>query len=83
MKEVRIHSGIPCYEIEDYFEQVANLLYPGKYIGEKWEVEVKILEEQGFKSFRIPRTCLVFTGEEEAVNTAVHQYRRRFLRGGA
>lgn len=83
MKEVIIDSGIPCYEIEGYFEKVAKPLQPGEYVGVQWEVAVNKLKDQGYKHMRIPRTQLVFKGEDEAVDRAVQQYRRAFLRGGA
>lgn len=83
MKEVVIHSGIPHHEIKDYFEKAATPLPSGKYAGANWEVAVDQLTDQGYKNLRIPRTLLVFQGEEEAVDRAVKQYRRAFLRGGA
>lgn len=83
MKEVIIDSGIPCYEIEDYFEKEATPLHAGKYVGANWEVSVERRKDQGYKHMRIPRTRLVFKGEEGAVDRAVQNYRRAFLRGGA
>ena len=47
MKEVIIDSGIPCYEIEDYFKKEATLLHRGKYVGAQWQVAVNQLEDQG------------------------------------
>ncbi|NBG88582.1 hypothetical protein [Isachenkonia alkalipeptolytica] len=83
MKEVVIYSGIPYYEIKDYFEKAAMWLSPEKYLGEQWQVELEVLEDQGYKNLPIPQTRLTFTGKAEAVDRAVHKYRRAFLRGGA
>ncbi len=83
MKEVVILSGIPYHEIKDYFEKAAKPLCLEKYLGEKWEVALETSKDREYKNIRIPRTRIVFKGEEEAVDTAVQRYRRAFLRGGA
>ncbi len=82
MKEVIIDSGIPYGQMKNYFDEVAKPLSPQQYQGEKWEVVLKKIEDQGHKTVPIPRTLVTFKGEDEAVEKAVHNYRMEFLQGG-
>ncbi len=83
MKELVICSGIPYDQIRDYFDKAATAVSSEKYVGERWQVELRALCRGSYENLPIPETRLRFTGEEEAVDRAVHRYRRAFLRGGA
>lgn len=83
MKEVVIDSGIPSHEIKKYFKKRTRIYGDNRFIGEGWEVAMEILGDQGYKNLPLPRTRLVFKGEEKSVILAVQEYRRAFLRGGA
>lgn len=83
MKEVVIDSGIPFYEIKNYFEKRAKPSDGKRFLGDRWAVSLEALEDPGYKNLKIPKTRLIFQGEADAVDTAVKRYRRAFLRGGA
>lgn len=82
MKTKVIDSGIPYNQIQEYFEKEATALSSKKYRGEGWEVELESLPPGGYKNLPIPRTRLMFTGDDRGVEEGVRRYRRAFLRGG-
>jgi hypothetical protein len=54
----------------------------GKFIGEKWEVEVCEEDTIAIGSLNLPTTTVVFSCEEELFEPMIYAFRLKFLSAG-
>lgn len=82
MFRYEIDSGIAYNEIIDYFKDFANRVAEGEFLGKDWRLVVNRREDRKHHAITLPRTQLVFSGEENVVLKVIEAYRKNFMRGG-
>ena len=81
--EMTIDSGININEIIPFFKKMATEIVDERiFIGENWTVEIDALKDRVHGVIRIPRTHILFYGDQEACEALIEDYRKQFMRGG-
>jgi hypothetical protein len=84
MFEYKINSGIPAYEITEFFQALAVTSDEKKriFVGDGWEVRLVELPDDIHRSIIIPRTMVIFRGEQDPCEKLIEIYRKTLMRGG-
>lgn len=80
MTELRIESGVPPRELEEWFMSQAHSRQGNRYYGEGWQVTLRFQPSRRMGALLLPVTILVFAGE--LAETMANKYRLQFLSAG-
>ena len=83
MKQIiQIISGIHLHYLRDYFLSIASSHKDNDYYGEHWHIQLIPQEDQIHGILTLPRTYIIFEGNEDIIKYQVNAYRMMFLSAG-
>jgi len=80
MTELRIESGVPPRELEEWFMSQAHSRQGNRYFGEGWQVTLRFQPSRRMGALLLPLTLMIIQGE--LAEEMVEKYRLHFLSAG-
>ncbi|QUH26855.1 hypothetical protein [Serpentinicella alkaliphila] len=83
MFSYEIISGIEMKEMIEYFKLISKVQKEEhRFVGDGWTVELTPLPRSSNQRLNIPRTKVMFYGNETVCRDIIMKYRYKFMRGG-